>query len=80
MNRTQLKHLALQVRNKDGGKYRDKSLCQECIMKLAPITSPEDKMDFEILWHEWITEELVRRGTCFLCTYERELMTLPATQ
>jgi len=40
MNRGQMRHLAMQVRNENGGAYRDKSLCQGCLKEKAGITAP----------------------------------------
>jgi hypothetical protein len=80
MNHEQLEHLALQVRNHNGGAYREKSLCQVCLMKKAHIASPQDKMEFGKVWRKWMMDKLVRQGTCIVCGHEREIMTLPATQ
>lgn len=80
MNYGQLEHLALQVRNQNGGAYREKSLCQVCLMKKARITSPQDKMEFGKVWRKWMIDKLVKQGTCVVCGHEREIMTLPATQ
>jgi hypothetical protein len=79
MNHGQLRHLAMQVRNHNGGAYRDKSLCQGCLMENAGITAPEDQMEFEIVWSEWFAQKMVKNGTCVECGREKEIMTLPAT-
>ena len=75
MNYTQLEHLALQVRNHNGGAYRAKSLCKACLMKKARITSPHDQMEFGKVWRKWV----VKQGTCLVCGHAKEIMTLPAT-
>jgi hypothetical protein len=54
MNHGQLEHVALQVRNQNGGAYRGKSLYQICLMKKARITSPQDKMEFGKVWRKWM--------------------------
>jgi hypothetical protein len=80
MNTQQLIHLAVQVRNQNGGQYRNKSLCQACLMKKAGITAPEDQMEFETVWVQWTLEKMAKDGTCIVYGEEKEVMTLPATQ
>ena len=80
MTLRELELLALQVRNHDGGAYRDKSLCRACLMEKAGITAPQDQMTFEQVWYGWFVKKMVRNGTCVGCGLAKEIMTLPATQ
>ena len=76
MDRKQLGHLALQVRLQNNGTYRGKSLCQTCLMEKASITAPEDQLEFEQVWHEWV--KMLARDRCTVCGEQKETMTLPA--
>jgi hypothetical protein len=80
VNYGQLRYLALQVRNQNGGAYRDKRLCQGCLKEKAGITATEDQLEFEMVWSEWFAQKMVKHGTCVVCGREKEIMTLPATQ
>ena len=80
MNHGQLEHVALQVRNQNGGAYREKSLSHVYLLKKARITSPQVKMEFGKVWRKRMIEKLVKQGTCIACGHEREILTLPATQ
>jgi hypothetical protein len=71
----QLKHLALQVRRQDHGTYRGKTLCQPCLMEKAAISSPEDQMTFELVWHQWV--KMLKRDRCVVCGELKETMLLP---
>jgi hypothetical protein len=80
MNRQQLEHIVLQVRNQNGGAYRGKSLCEACLMAKASITVPEDQIELHTIWNQWFTRKLITKGTCVVCGHESETMNLPATQ
>ena len=78
MNQKHLERLALQVRWQDNGTYRGKSLCQTCLMGKATISSPEDRMTFGHVWHQW--RKMLKRDRCVVCGELKETMRLPANE
>ena len=76
MDQNELEHLALRGRWQDNGTYRGKNLCQTCLMQKATISSPEDQMTFEHVWHRWVYR--LKRDRCAVCGELKETMMLPA--
>jgi len=76
MDRNQLEHLALRGRWQDNGTYRGKRLCQACLMEKAIISTPEDQLAFEQVWHQWVYR--LKRDRCAVCGELKETLILPA--
>ena len=75
-DQTQLEQRTLQVRWQDNGTYRRKSLCQTCLMEKGAISTPEDRLTFEQVWHQWWNR--LTRDRCVVCGELKETLILPA--
>jgi len=76
MDQNELEHLVLQGRWQDHGTYRGKRLCQACLMEKAPISTSEDQLTFEQVWHRWVYR--LKRDRCAVCGELKETMMLSA--
>jgi len=76
MDQKQLEHLVLQVRWQDHGTYRGERLCQPCLMETGAISTPEDQLAFEQVWHQWVNR--LKQDRCVVCGELKETMMLPA--
>ena len=76
LDQNELERLALRVRWQDHGTYRGKRLCQACLMEKGAITTPEDQMTFEHVWHQWVYR--LKRDRCVVCGQLKETILLPA--
>jgi hypothetical protein len=77
MDQQQLEDRALLVRWHDDGRYRGKNLCQACLMDKANISTQEDRLTFDLVWHQWIT--MLNRDRCAVCGELKETILLPTT-
>ena len=46
-------------------------------MDKANIATPEDRMTFDLVWHQWIP--MLNRDRCVVCGELKETILLPAT-
>jgi len=76
MDQKQLEQLALRVRWQNHGTYRHKSLCRTCLMEKGAISTPEDQLTFDQVWHQWM--KMLKRDRCVVCGELKETMMLPA--
>ena len=76
MDQKQLEHLVLQVQWQDHRAYRGKTLCQACFMEKGAITTPEDQMMFEHVWHQWVYG--LKQDRCVVCGQLKETIMLQA--
>ena len=76
MDRNQLEHLVLRGRWQHHGTYCGKRLCQACLMEKAPISTLDDHLRFEHIWHRWVYR--LKRDRCVVHGELKETMMLPA--
>ena len=76
MDQKQLEHLVLQVRWQDHRAYRGKNLCQACLMEKGAISTSEDQLAFEQVWHQWVNR--LKRDRCVMYGELKETLSLPA--